>query len=191
MFKGRTSARYCPSCRKKRTNELVKVSQLKNNPYMKIGAGSGNVQWGSSNHMWIEDRTKSSLKYISYKNNCYKYYKKRCVICGSVENIAVHHIDSDKKNNNPTNLIPLCKYHHLMMHKRIKPSKDEMVRRLFSVWGEGQSKIAELSEKLSKQTTRTEGCEEIAQSGATTRSEETIISHEAATPVCQIGEKIV
>jgi hypothetical protein len=59
------------------------------------------------------------------------------------------------------------------------------------MWINGRTKIAELSEKTSNEkleTTRTEVAEEIAATGATTRREETIISHEAATPR---GEKIV
>lgn len=39
----------------------------------------------------------------------------RCVICGELENGRahdVHHIDYDKKNNDPTNLVTLCKKHH-------------------------------------------------------------------------------
>jgi hypothetical protein len=32
----------------------------------------------------------------------------RCQLCGSPEGLTVHHIDYNKKNNNPSNLITLC-----------------------------------------------------------------------------------
>lgn len=34
------------------------------------------------------------------------------MICGSNENLVVHHIDYDKKNNNHNNLITLCSICH-------------------------------------------------------------------------------
>lgn len=38
-------------------------------------------------------------------------------MCGNTEHLEIHHIDSDRKNNTPENLIPLCKTHHRTTHK--------------------------------------------------------------------------
>ena len=42
---------------------------------------------------------------------------KKCIICGEGENIDVHHIDGDRTNNQIRNLIPVCRYCHLGIHK--------------------------------------------------------------------------
>jgi predicted HNH restriction endonuclease len=34
--------------------------------------------------------------------------------------VAIHHIDENKKNNEPSNLIPLCPNHHEMCHSKWK-----------------------------------------------------------------------
>lgn len=46
------------------------------------------------------------------KENIRKRYKYKCQICGQFSRI-VHHIDYNKKNNNPNNLITLCLNCHL------------------------------------------------------------------------------
>lgn len=52
---------------------------------------------------------------ITLKRDGYK-----CVLCGSTENLAVHHIDgsgqSDKPNNAPGNLITVCSSCHTLQH---------------------------------------------------------------------------
>ena len=42
-----------------------------------------------------------------------EYWGKICYICGSKDNICVHHIDYDKTNCHVNNLIPLCNKCHL------------------------------------------------------------------------------
>jgi hypothetical protein len=43
-----------------------------------------------------------------------------CVVCGFDKIVAIHHIDENKNNNHPSNLIPLCPNHHGMVHSRWK-----------------------------------------------------------------------
>ena len=46
-----------------------------------------------------------------------------CQICGEKQNkkkLDVHHIDKNKKNNNPKNLISLCHYCHILIHNNKK-----------------------------------------------------------------------
>ena len=45
--------------------------------------------------------------------------EKKCAMCGSTENIHVHHIDKNHSNNNIENLMYLCaKCHNNIAHKR-------------------------------------------------------------------------
>ena len=39
-----------------------------------------------------------------------------CLVCGSFANLEVHHVDSNRFNNNPSNWIVLCKSCHLREH---------------------------------------------------------------------------
>jgi hypothetical protein len=61
----------------------------------------------------------------SYRSNSYRSVARRnhefmCYICGFDKIVAIHHIDENKKNNDPSNLIPLCPNHHEMCHSRWK-----------------------------------------------------------------------
>lgn len=40
-----------------------------------------------------------------------------CEICGATENIDVHHKDLDPHNNDPSNLIRLCRSCHMKQHR--------------------------------------------------------------------------
>lgn len=49
-----------------------------------------------------------------------KYNAGKCSICEVSDDVVldVHHIDENHNNNNPSNLITLCRPHHLMLHNR-------------------------------------------------------------------------
>lgn len=60
-------------------------------------------------------RDTSSIK----KENTSKYQKymqDKCAICGSQESLEVHHINKDRANNYPDNLITLCEECHKRVH---------------------------------------------------------------------------
>lgn len=52
-----------------------------------------------------------------YRQKCLKEKGSKCYICGEKENIDVHHIDGDRANNQLKNLIPVCRYCHIGIHK--------------------------------------------------------------------------
>lgn len=52
-----------------------------------------------------------------YRQRCFEEHGEACIECGSEEEIQVHHIDGDRNNNDPENLIPLCKRHHRQLHR--------------------------------------------------------------------------
>lgn len=53
-----------------------------------------------------------------YRTIALNHHNEECAICGFDKIVAIHHIDENKQNNNPTNLIPLCPNHHEMVHSK-------------------------------------------------------------------------
>lgn len=53
-----------------------------------------------------------------YKTIALQHHRHECQICGFDKVVAIHHIDENKQNNSPDNLIPLCPNHHEMYHSK-------------------------------------------------------------------------
>lgn len=51
-----------------------------------------------------------------YRDYCLDHKTEQCVVCGSEDNVDVHHIDGDSSNNDLENLVPICRTHHLQIH---------------------------------------------------------------------------
>jgi hypothetical protein len=104
------------------------------------GVGTGGDQRGVANPNWKGGR--SSYK-AGYRVICFQTWPRECARCGAVEKIAVHHIDGDKQNNRPDNLVPLCSGCHRKVHAAVRPTAEQLWQALLTVWPEGRSKIAE------------------------------------------------
>jgi hypothetical protein len=46
-------------------------------------------------------------------------WERKCLECGTINNVHLHHIDGNSMNNKTTNLIYLCKKHHGIAHVRM------------------------------------------------------------------------
>ena len=44
--------------------------------------------------------------------------ERKCEKCGSIENIDVHHIDGNRNNNTPENIMVLCRSCHMKEHSK-------------------------------------------------------------------------
>lgn len=55
-----------------------------------------------------------------YREVCFQFHEKKCIICEENLIVDVHHLDENKQNINPENLIPLCPTHHKYIHCKFK-----------------------------------------------------------------------
>lgn len=53
---------------------------------------------------------------MDYREKCLAEKPHRCVVCGSEDNIVVHHVDGDRSNNSVENLEPMCSSCHSRLH---------------------------------------------------------------------------
>jgi len=71
----------------------------------------------------------------SYVTVAKKYFSEECAVCGENRVLDVHHIDENRNNNSPENLIFLCPNHHALWHR----CKDEEVKKIIeghgTAWG--------------------------------------------------------
>lgn len=80
-------------------------------PWVKMGVGSGGNQWGRNNHRYKTGR--SRYKEVFDRENP---EKRVCEICKSDRFLVVHHVDGDRKNNSQDNLIKVCRRCHAKIH---------------------------------------------------------------------------
>lgn len=98
--------KLCPICNKpiKNYRTSTTCSFACANTLFRSGENHGN---------WINGKT-------SCREICFQYHKHKCIICEEKLVVEAHHYDSDKKNNNSENLIPLCPTHHRYWHSRYR-----------------------------------------------------------------------
>lgn len=70
--------------------------------------------------------------YTRYTTICFAHHEKKCVVCGEDKIVAVHHLNENRKDNRPENLIPLCPTHHHYVHSRysieVQPYIDDYLK---------------------------------------------------------------
>ena len=137
-FEGRKERKYCSrTCQVSYQRNELGIKRPKKNRIIKICIGCGskfevietsdkkycsqkcwtNNQKGENNSMW---KNGSSFNYREYY---YKHNEKKCVICGSKDNLHIHHLDTNRKNNDLNNLICLC----IKDHSRVHMSKETFI----------------------------------------------------------------
>ena len=102
----------CPICfntfetNKNSPKEKTTCSHGCANTYFRSGDNNANYKDGKS--------------ISSYREKCFRIYKKECIICKEDKIVDVHHFDENHSNNDITNLIPLCPTHHRYYHSKYK-----------------------------------------------------------------------
>jgi hypothetical protein len=113
------SQKPCPVCHKPFKGSSTTCSHACANTHFRSGRDS--------------PRWKDSV----YRSTCFEVHEKKCIICGETKIVAVHHMDENKKNNNPENLVPLCPTHHQYVHSKFKnevlPQIEKYISNKFSV----------------------------------------------------------
>lgn len=112
-------AKICNCCGK----QFVFEGRLKTKAYERAKFCSRSC--ANNRQVWWNDNISH------YRTIAFKHWKEECAICGFNKIVAVHHIDENKVNNNPRNLIPLCPNHHEMVHSKwhneVVPTIKELV----------------------------------------------------------------
>lgn len=68
---------------------------------------------------------------IGYYVIAKRYYKRQCAVCGTSDVLDVHHIDGNRKNYHPSNLIFLCPNDHARLHR----NNDKTVKKVIEGHG--------------------------------------------------------
>lgn len=76
---------------------------------------------------WAENATR-------YQTIAFNYHARKCVVCDEVRILDVHHLDENRANDNPSNLIPLCPTHHRYWHSRYKHLVEKQVLDYIEDW---------------------------------------------------------
>lgn len=82
----------------------------------RVGVNNPNWQGGLSYELYPQEFNDELKQAIRMRDNY------TCQICGSLESeigtLHIHHIDKNKKNSAPTNLVSLCVHCHISSHRR-------------------------------------------------------------------------
>ena len=112
----------CERCGK----EFIFVGRVKTKKYE--GAKFCSRSCANNRQEWWNDNL------TNYRTIALKHHAEECIICGFNKIVAIHHIDENKQNNSPRNLVPLCPNHHEMVHSKwrseIQPFIEEWQKNL-------------------------------------------------------------
>lgn len=89
----------CPKCGTLKHPEKQTCSTSCYNSSFRSGLNNPNHQRGNN-----------------YRTICFHYHEKKCCVCGFDLIVEVHHLDGNRQNNDPLNLVPLCPNHHQVWH---------------------------------------------------------------------------
>lgn len=108
--------KVCPVCSRHFNSTSITCSYSCSNTYFRSGVNNPN---------WKQD---------AYRSTCFHYHEKQCVICKEDKLVEVHHLDRNKENNHPSNLIPLCPTHHQYWHSRYRNIIEKTVLDYIQEW---------------------------------------------------------
>ena len=94
----------------------------------------GTCSHSCSNKLFRTGENHGNWKQDRYQTTCFEYHEKKCVVCGEDKIVVVHHLDHNRKNNDPSNLIPMCPTHHQYWHSRYKNLVEDIVLNYINKW---------------------------------------------------------
>lgn len=97
----------CPVC-----NESFEIKEGSTTNKITCSAKCRNIHKGLNN---------------DYRKICFLNHEFKCVVCEEDKILDVHHMDENKRNNSPKNLIPLCPTHHRYWHSKFKKLVEDKI----------------------------------------------------------------
>lgn len=99
-----SNTKRCTACRRQR--HLDSCKERWKRTYVKKGRAD---QSGEKNPGWAGGTSPAYYRKVGFEA-----HGKSCA-CGA-EAVLIHHKDEDRSNSNPSNLVPLCKRCHQLLH---------------------------------------------------------------------------
>lgn len=133
-FKGPTARKYCSlKCSGtdiylKNKNKILQTTFKKGHQFFPKGSkkvvtkNPPKILFGKDNPSY-KNGSRVGIRHKFYKKVAYKNLAKECLICKDINNLHVHHIDTDKFNHSAINLCILCNSCHQRLHKLIEKEK--------------------------------------------------------------------
>lgn len=90
-----------------------------NNPIKDYKHSKGTCSRSCANKHFRTGEDNGNYKGVGYAIICYRHHEKKCIVCGESDAVDVHHLDRNRENNSPENLIPLCPTHHAYCHRNL------------------------------------------------------------------------
>lgn len=115
-FKYKQIEKECPVCGKK---FITQEGHKREKTTCSHACSNTHFRTANNNGKWIKNRdeTKEAKYYVKI---CFSFHDYKCIICGEDNTVDVHHLDRNRENNTPENLVPLCPTHHRYMHRKYK-----------------------------------------------------------------------
>ena len=112
----------------------TKYCKVCDNPIVNYKTSKGTCSKGCANTYFRSGEENGNWKGTQYQTICFIHHKKECVVCGEQNIVEVHHLDEDRTNNDPSNLIPLCPNHHQYWHSRFRHLVENKVYSYIAEW---------------------------------------------------------
>jgi len=119
-----TKTKICPICQNSFMTNATTCSYSCSNVYFR------HSNEGGLRYKYDEELINSGR----YRDVCFRYHEKKCVICGEENIVAVHHLNENHEDNRPENLIPLCPTHHQYYHSNFKYLVDKEIKEYIVKW---------------------------------------------------------
>lgn len=85
-----------------------------------------------------------------YPSIARKFYVEQCAACGISDILDVHHIDENRDNSEPSNLIFLCPNDHYRLHRNQDPVIQHLINTHVSYWSENKPQLDSASNVQTK-----------------------------------------
>lgn len=117
-------SKVCPACDKSFVGTSFTCSYACSNTFFRHSR-EGGTQY-STDEKLIEDGR--------YRDLCFRYHEKKCIICGEENIVSVHHLNENHDDNRPENLVPLCPTHHQYCHSKYHHLVEQKIQEYMINW---------------------------------------------------------